>query len=228
MTEALKLQLMGLPAERILTEKEANEGIVHNPESLTMISYNRLTNLEQLIYSVVFDSIPGDIIETGVWRGGACIFISKLLTQLKSDKRVFVADSFEGLPAPDDKYIYDKGDYHYKIDFLSVSLETVEASFIKHKCEDNYIFVKGWFKDSLHLLNNKFSIIRLDGDMYESTIQALEALYPKLSIGGYCIIDDYKGVYQCPFAVEDYRKEHQITDKLIDIDNTAVYWQKTK
>lgn len=228
MKESLKLELMGLPEDYPFSMQELYEGVVHNESSLTMISKLRLDNLEKLVREVCLDNTEGNIIETGVWRGGACILISKLLTYFNSDKIVYVADSFEGLPKPDPKYLHDKDDYHHNIDFLSVDLETVQANLEKFNCDHNYKFIKGWFKNTLHLIDDKFSLIRLDGDMYESTINALDALYPKLSVGGYCIIDDYKGVYQCPIAVDNYRKEHNITEELMHIDNTAVYWQKTK
>ncbi len=221
--EALKLELMGLPP----THQLNGMPLPLNPKMATMIGYPRLTNIEILINEVINNNIEGDLIETGVWRGGACIFMSKLLTFLNSNKKVYVADSFEGLPPPDEKYIHDRGDYHHTIDFLAVSLEEVENNFKKFECAPNYEFVKGWFKDTLHLLENKFSIIRLDGDMYESTINALDALYPNLSIGGYCIIDDYGEVPGSQHAVKDYRKEHNITDEIINIDGTGVYWKKS-
>lgn len=226
--EALKLELMGLPPDFILTDEIKFFGTPLNDKMLTMIGYSRLTNIEYLIHEVLSNNIGGDLIETGVWRGGACIFMAKLLEQWKSDKKVFVADSFEGLPKPDEKYPHDKGDYHHAVDFLNVSIETVLANLVKYNTLKKSVIVKGWFKDTLHLIENKFSIIRLDGDMYESTINALDALYPKLSIGGYCIIDDYGGVPNCPFAVDNYRKEHNIMDEMINIDNTGIYWQKTK
>lgn len=228
MIEALKLELMGLPPDTALTEDQKWFGIEFNPKSLTMVSKLRLDNLEALIHKVVNNDIEGDLIETGVWRGGCSILISKVLTMLGSDKKVFAADSFKGLPPPNERYIHDDGDYHHKLDYLAVDLETVYDNFVRFECEPNYYFVEGWFKDTLHKLDNKFSLIRLDGDMYESTINALDALYPKLSIGGYCIIDDYRGVPNCPFAVNYYRDKFNITDKMIEIDNTAVYWQKTK
>lgn len=222
--EALKRQLLGVGLQEI--HAATMQGVEIRDEMFTMIGYKRLTNLESLINDVVDRDIHGDIIETGVWRGGACIFASKLLEKLKSDKTIFIADSFEGLPKP--TYKEDEGDYHYAVDFLSVSQESVQSNFHLFNCPANYQFVKGWFKDTLHLLDNLFSIIRLDGDMYESTIQALDALYPKLSIGGYCIIDDFGAVVGCNKAVADYRQSHNITDKIINIDSTGVYWQKTK
>jgi O-methyltransferase len=95
--------------------------------------------------------------------------------------------------------------------------------------DEQVIFAEGWFKDTLPLLPaDAFSIIRLDGDLYESTIQALEALYPKLSLGGYVIVDDYGSWPNCRAAVEDFRAANKIYDPIITVDTTGVYWRRTK
>lgn len=225
--EKFKRELLGVTDDRPLSN-ELMTGVVITHDMLTMIGYKRLTNIEELITDIISKGVAGDVIETGVWRGGACIFMRKLLNNLNSKKLVFVADSFEGLPKPDDKYIHDKGDIHHDMPFLRVSKEDVMSNFERYNLSENVVFLKGWFKDTLPLLKNKFSLIRLDGDMYESTINALDNLYPKLSIGGYCIIDDFGIVNGCKSAVMDYRLANNITDKIIDIDGSGVYWQKTK
>jgi O-methyltransferase len=66
--------------------------------------------------------------------------------------------------------------------------------------------------------------LRLDGDWYESTMDALTYLYPKLAIGGYVIIDDYWAVQGCRDAIQDYRLANQIQESIIHIDGAAVYW----
>jgi O-methyltransferase/demethyldecarbamoylnovobiocin O-methyltransferase/8-demethyl-8-(2,3-dimethoxy-alpha-L-rhamnosyl)tetracenomycin-C 4'-O-methyltransferase len=68
--------------------------------------------------------------------------------------------------------------------------------------------------------------MRLDGDMYESTMDALTCLYPKLSLCGYIIIDDYFAP-ACRKAVEDYRNNNGITDKIHSIDWSGAFWKKT-
>src|SRR3954466_9629840 len=62
----------------------------------TMIGLRRLDNLQFVIQQVLADGVPGDLIETGVWRGGACIFMCAALKAYGNDsRRVWVADSFE-------------------------------------------------------------------------------------------------------------------------------------
>jgi O-methyltransferase len=203
------------------TTTPSHQSISWGEETLTLLSLSGLNHIQYCIESTLEKSIPGDFIETGVWRGGACILAAAMYREAGSDRKVYAADSFEGLPAPDaEAYPEDEGDRHYLDERLKVSLEDVEREFARFDClTENVVFVKGWFRDTLHTINNDaFSIIRLDGDMYESTMNALEALYPKLSRGGYCIIDDYfhKG---CQRAVRDYRKRNHITERLVKINS---------
>jgi O-methyltransferase len=144
------------------------------------------------------------------------------------DRKIFVADSFEGLPKPDaEEYPADKGDQHHIRTYLAVSKDTVENNFMKYRLLDNQVvFLKGWFKDTLpHAPIEKLSILRLDGDMYGSTLECLECLYPKLSRGGFCIIDDY-ALSSCKSAVNDYRSKHGVNLEMKEIDWTGRYWRK--
>ncbi len=111
---------------------------------------------------------------------------------------------------------------------LAVSLEQVKANFARYGLlDEQVIFVKGLFQDTLPSLDaGPFALIRLDGDLYESTYVALEALYPKLSPGGFVILDDYKLIASVRAAVQDYRTRMGIAAPLIDIDWNAVWWQK--
>ncbi len=201
------------------------------PDAETMVGAKRLKNVQACITSVVRDGVPGDLIETGVWRGGCSIFMRAVLSVLGDATRVlWVADSFEGLPRPDaDKYPRDAGDKHWTFGHLAVSLEEVKANFRQYGCLDDHVrFLKGWFKDTLPAAPiARLAVVRLDGDMYESTSQAIDALYPKLSIGGYIIIDDY-GLSGCKAAVDDYRRTHAISEEIQPIDGSGVYWRRLR
>lgn len=144
------------------------------------------------------------------------------------DRKVYVADSFEGLPKPaPDSFPADKDDIHYIHQFLAVSQQQVESNFKKYGLlDDQVVFLKGWFKNTLpNAPMEKLAILRLDGDMYSSTIDALTNLYPKLSKGGFCIIDDY-ALSGCKKAVYDYRAEHGIVAEIKAVDWTGAYWRK--
>lgn len=197
--------------------------------AITMIGVNRLMNIQKLLFDTIEKQVPGDFIETGVWRGGACIFAASIFKLLKiTDKKVYVCDSFEGLPKPDPKYPVDNNDIHHTFTQLIVSLEEVQRNFqVFSLLDDQVKFVKGWFCDTLPTINSTFSVVRLDGDMYGSTMDGLVNLYPKLNKGGYIIIDDY-GLPGSYAAVNDFRTEHKIESPLclIDMHSKAVYWQK--
>ena len=156
--------------------------------------------------------------------------MSGLIKSYLQKRKVFVCDSFNGLPKPDvEKYPDDSGDQHWTYKDLNVSIEEVYNNFKSYDLlTDNVVFVEGWFDQTLPLLKGEvFSIIRLDGDMYGSTWAALENLYPKLSIGGYLIVDDWllEGANK---SVLDYRKMYNIDDELEFINDHSVFWRKTK
>lgn len=196
----------------------------------TMIGARRLQNLQRCIEEVLADDVAGDFIETGVWRGGASIFMRGLLkAHGVTDRRIWVADSFEGLPRPNPKkYPMDRWLKLHLIPYLAVSQDEVAANFAKYDLLDDQVcFLKGWFRDSLPVAPiDSLAVLRLDGDLYESTSDALNHLYPKLSVGGYVIVDDY-AVAACAQAVKDYREQHQIHDVIVDIDGTGAFWRRT-
>lgn len=202
---------------------------------LTMVTPNTLNNVQYCIEQCIENNVEGDFVETGVWRGGCVILANAVYRHKKENRKVYCFDSFEGLPKPDPIiYPMDEGDNHHTLKELAVSLEEVRNNFkLFYELDDNVVFVKGWFRETLKKTDiEKISVLRLDGDMYESTILALDNLYPKLSIGGFCIIDDYihRGARA---AVEDYRKKHDITDEVLLADTApnaypVSYWIKSK
>jgi macrocin-O-methyltransferase TylF-like protien len=198
----------------------------------SMIGMQRMNNLRQLCERTIQEGIPGDFIETGIWRGGACIMMRAVLKAYGDvSRKVYCADSFSGLPKPDpDRYPLDAGDRHHEFEQLAISLGEVKNNFkLYGLLDDQVAFVEGFFKDTLpKLAAQRFSVIRLDGDMYSSTKQALDALYEKLSPGGFIIVDDYGAIPACRSAVEDYRCDHHIDCPIEPIDWTGVWWQKRR
>ena len=195
-----------------------------------MIGLRRLENLQFCVTDVLRRDVPGDLIETGAWRGGATIFMRAILKAHGDvERRVWVADSFQGLPKPDaHTYPADAGDPHHTYAALAVSEQQVRANFARYDMLDEQVrFLPGWFRDTLPAAPiSRLSVLRIDGDMYESTMVALSALYPRLSIGGYVIIDDYGAVRGCHDAVEDFRSRHGVEEVLQRIDWGGVFWQR--
>jgi len=214
-----------------LFRADAAPGRDRSSPAHTMVGILRIENVRELAQRAIDLSIPGDFIEAGVWRGGCCIVMRGVLAANRVDDRtIYVADSFEGLPPPDVvSFPQDAGSALHRIAELAVPLETVKANFARYGLlDDQVVFVEGFFNDTLPTLDaGPFALIRLDGDMYESTYVALEALYPRLSLGGFIIIDDYGAIEACRSAVTDFRAELGITDEMQQVDWTARYWQKT-
>jgi len=197
----------------------------------TMIGLQRLNNIQFCVETSIKDGVPGDLIETGVWRGGACIFMRALLKSYGDAKRtVWVADSFEGLPPPNvAAYPEDAGDSHHAYgEYLAIPRQQVEENFRRYGLLDEQVrFLEGWFKDTLPKAPiERLAVLRLDGDMYESTIQVLECLYDRVSRGGFIIVDDYH-LGPCRQAVTDFRSQRCISDVIVDIDGMGVFWRKT-
>jgi hypothetical protein len=195
----------------------------------TMIRTAGLRNIRVLGESILEDAVEGDFLEAGVWRGSACIYMRGLLAAHGvKDRTVFAADSFVGLPRPQPElYPADKCDQHYTQPELAVSLDEVKANFAKFGLlDDQVVFLPGWFKDTLPVAPvRRLALLRLDCDMYGSTFETLTNLYPKVSAGGYIIINDYV-LRPCRKAVADFRGAYGCSETLHDTDSAAVFWRK--
>lgn len=220
---------LGLQLHRQTPPDARQEGRDWPADAETMIGLKRLDNLEHCVTDVLREGVPGDLIETGVWRGGASIFMRAVLKAYGDTQRVvWLADSFQGLPESDRKsYPKEEGDFTWTQDVLAVSMEQVKSNFTRYGLFDDQVrFLPGWFRDTLPTAPmERLAVLRLDGDLYESTMVALESLYPKLSIGGYVIVDD-TSIPNCMAALEDYRRENGITEEISRIDWTGVYWRR--
>jgi O-methyltransferase len=221
------MEISTLPEENRFARIEGRDWPAN---AMTMIGMARLNHLQACVEEVIAAGVSGDLIETGVWRGGATILMRAILrAHGVSDRTVWAADSFEGLPPPSaDRYPADAGSELHEEPFLTASLDEVKRNFQRYGMLDEQVrFVKGWFRDTLPALRDRqWSVIRLDGDLYESTIDSLEHLYPQLSAGGYLVIDDYGVIPRCRQAVHDYRAEHGIREEIQPIDWSGVYWRK--
>ena len=220
-------------------KKYVNDFIHHyiKGTAVSMLPQARMDNLQRCVVDVLERDIPGDLIETGVWRGGATIFMRGILKAYGvTDRRVWVADSFEGLPEPDAARFPTEAKYHagplmktlYRN--FAAGLEEVKRNFEAYGLLDEQVkFLPGWFKDTLPSAPiGKLAVMRLDGDYYESTMDSLTALYDKLSVGGYIIIDDYgEDVWtNCRQATEHFRRQRGISTPLVRADSKCYFWQR--
>ena len=222
-----QLELVHVEPDRIDARQEGRDWPL---EAETMVGLKRLDNLRHCVTSVIRNGVPGDLIETGVWRGGSSIFMRAILKAYgDTSRKVWLADSFRGLPPPDPaRYPVDEGDTLWKYAELAIPMEQVKANFSRYGLLDDQVaFLPGWFRDTLPTAPiERLAVLRLDGDLYESTMEALVALYPKVSAGGFVIVDDY-GLPTCRAAIEDFRLAQGITDPIQLIDWTGAFWQRS-
>jgi O-methyltransferase len=165
--------------------------------ALSMIGRGGLKSLADQVIAVIDGGIEGDLVETGVWKGGASILMSVIVHALRQShrRRVFVCDSFDGVPPPNRRdFPVDSGSRLHTQEGLKIEIDSVVENFLAMRAlHDNVFFVKGFFNESMPMMGGVSSIalLRLDGDLYESTLQVLRALYPRLAVGGYCVVDDW-------------------------------------
>lgn len=195
----------------------------------TMVGVKRTRNVRRCVEALLAERIPGDLIEAGCWRGGTAIMMRGILKAHDvRDRTVWAADSFAGLPKPDgERFPADAADINYKVEELAVPIAEVRNNFFRYGLLDGQVrLLEGWFNETLPTLAaERWALVRLDGDLYESTMDGLVNLYPRLSPGGFLIVDDY-GWVNCRQAVEDYRNEHSIDEPIERIDWAGAFWRK--
>lgn len=193
----------------------------------TMLGLRQLDNMQSCIEDILANNVAGDLVEAGVWRGGMTVFMRAALSAFGDPGRqVWVLDSFEGLPPLDrsrETFEWNAGD-------MAVSLEEVKANFARYGLLDERVhFVKGFFAQTLPQKPiGPIAILRIDADLYQSTVDVLTHLYANLSPGGYAIFDDYHNLPDCRRAIEEFRQQNAIADELKTIDRRAVFWQKRR
>ena len=196
----------------------------------TLLGLSALDNLERCAEQVFAEHIPGDFLEAGVCQGGASIFLRALQVAFGQGKRrLWLADSFQGPPAPASDVDLASG-----VDFsepsapmVAFGLEGVQDNFIRYNLlDDGVFFLPGWFAETLPRAPiGPLAILRIDADLYAATREVLENLYDRVSRGGFVIVDDY--VYPfCRQAVDGFRVERHIGEPLRYADRTVVYWRK--
>jgi hypothetical protein len=245
----------------------------------TMVGLRRLENLQHCIEQALSSNVPGDLIETGAFRGGASMFMRAVLkAHGVTERKVFVCDTFLEAVAPRPHWIlmpllqalasvpsrrwrrklFMMGQWLVGsakafpdsaepsedwVEFVVASvrhpsmipkcggtgLNEVKSAFARYGLlDEQVVFLQGFFADTLpDAPIDRLAVIRLDGDTYESTRDGISLLYPKLSEGGFCVVDDYGAFSECRRAIDEYRQAHKIEDEIIAIDKMGVYWRKS-
>jgi len=206
--------------------------LANSPVAHSLGERAQLDNTQACVEQALADGVPGDLIETGVWQGGQTILMRGVLkAHGVCDRRVFVADSFEGLPEADPEKDLDDAIALGVLDGIGrfrVTADAVRENFARYDLLDEQVVVlEGWFCDTLPQADfGCFAVIRLDGDFFDSTRDAIEQLYPRLSPGGYVIVDDYGCPFGCRRAIDEYRAKHGVTAAICRVNRQTVYWRK--
>jgi len=214
------------------SEKLIEDGSFWPYASVSMIGRKRMDHLQHCVETALAEGIEGDLMECGVWRGGAVILMQALLDLHDvADRRVVAADSFEGMPRPDTAAFPADALHrdHSNETVLCVSLEQVKENIAHFGFDpDRIVFLKGWFKDTLpNAPVDRLAVLRLDADLYESTMQIFENLYHRISPGGFVIVDDYGSWEACRIACHEFRERIGETAPIEPIDWSGAYWRKS-
>ncbi len=161
--------------------------------------------------------LAGDIVECGVWKGGMIAGIAELIG---SDRVYYLFDSFEGLPEVKEIDGQSAKLWQKNIEgvnyYNNCTASIKDAEIAMKQTGTEYKLIKGWFNETLPLFkfSNKIALLRLDGDWYDSTMDCLRNLYPKLVNKGLLLIDDYFAWEGCSRAVHDYLSEKKSTSRI--------------
>lgn len=212
---------------------EAEElGIMPRVGPYTMTSRSRISALCRAVEFVVQHDIPGDIVECGVWKGGSMMAAALRLQQLGDQQRkIYLYDTFEGMTAPtvvDEDNRGRSAAERMKAEgtggfWFREPQEEVRRNLLSTGIDESrLVFVKGPVEQTIPAqIPKQISILRLDTDWYESTKHELEYLYPKLSVGGTLILDDYGYWRGSRKAVDEYIEQHRLKLLLHRIDHSS-------
>lgn len=210
--------------------------------ALALARFETTCNSYQLAVESIKKKIPGDFVECGVFAGAQCAAMALASLKLGANRAVHLWDSFEGIPLASSNDTKQPGlgeiKHNTNVDPSELlvssgvsicSLELVQSYMRSWKVDKaNLVYHKGWFQHTLPVdapKIDKIAVLRLDGDLYDSTKVCLEHLYHKVSKGGYVIIDDY-ALEGCRKAVNEYLVEHNLKPIIIKIhENGPVYWK---
>jgi O-methyltransferase len=232
-----RLQEFYLKLKDVVMVRWSKLKLIGEVRPFTMLSYPRLSKLFELISELNRRGISGDVVECGVYNGGSAGVLSAIAQNRK--RNIWLFDSFEGLPEPTIEdgelaasYVggRPRGELRAIGQCVGSESKTRELLFNRLGVDSQRVhIIKGWFQNTLPDFKKKvgaIALLHLDGDWYESTKVCLENLYPKVIRGGYIVLDDYGCWEGCRKAVDEYFKKNGIKAKLINVDDTGVYFKK--
>jgi O-methyltransferase len=191
----------------------------------TMLYPATLLSLIHLVRFIVRNDIPGDFVECGTWRGGGSMLAALELKRLGAgDRTVYMCDSFQGLPEPDEvdghlaqRWVGGGGDSRWQLDNCRVPIAEVQDAAAKLGVDDVVELVPGWFSESLPPLAEQLdqvAFVHVDCDWYASVKCCLEQLYDPVVEGGILAINDYYYFDGCALAVHEFLAERRLSHRI--------------
>jgi len=205
--------------------------IIRRVAPFTMTTNERVLALCESVRYVVKHSVPGDIVECGVWKGGSMMAAAHVLMALGEERRLWLFDTFEGMPPPttvDVNYVgqpavelMERSDKNTA--WILGTLEEVRHNLSLTGYPDHHVsYIKGKVEDTIpENAPEHIALLRLDTDWYESTYHELQHLFPRLSVGGVLIVDDYGHWAGARKAVDQYMEQNKLRLLLQRIDYTG-------
>lgn len=215
--------------------------IYRKTRNYTMTSPERMYALHQAVSYICSSSIPGDIVETGVWRGGSSMVVAhSLLEKGDTSRSLYLYDTFTGMaePTEDDANLYT--DSSPRKEWKIHKRKGHNAWCYAHEQDvrtnmestgypmDRVHLVKGRVQDTIpQTIPDTISLLRLDTDWYESTKHEMQHLFPRLRKGGVLFVDDYHYWGGCRKAVDEYLTENDTKLLLQRVDAWGAVALKT-
>jgi len=193
-------------------------------EGYTMTSSRRGRALQRLARRLDHDGVPGALVDCGVWNGGSTV----LLSEASPDRDVWAYDSFEGLPEAGP--LDGPESTSWTGECLGAE-EKLREGFRRYASPERLHVVKGWFDQTFAATADDVgpvALLHADGDWYESVMLTLRTFYPRVSPGGFVVIDDYGAWPGAKRAVDEFRQEVGETAPMVSADFTGRYWRKTR
>jgi len=224
------------PKDPFLDIEDDTKEIFQCVQALTFSGIERVAALRQAVQYVVKHNIPGDIVECGVWKGGSMVVVSKTLIESNStDRKLYLFDTFSGMTAPTQvdedlrgadashlleatRNVKDSASVWAVAPLKSVKAVMQSAGYDPEKT----VYVEGKVEDTIPAqAPAQIALLRLDTDWYESTYHELVHLFPRISVGGVLLIDDYGHWQGARRAVDQYLAEKNLRILLNRIDYTG-------
>ena len=201
-------------------------GIIKRIRPFTMVPNPSLVDLARQVRVVLEQEIPGAFVECGAWRGGAAFLMAEVLRQSGKDRKVWLFDSFEGIPPPQEidgpaarEWAENKKGQWY-FDNLRAPIDGVRRTASELGLGDYTELVAGWFDKTLPANRERIgpiAILRIDADWHASVKCCLDTLYDQVVDGGFIIFDDYYTWEGCSTAVHEFLGERHLSHRIESI-----------